>query len=128
MSDPHGPVRRAMILLAAGMYLFLAILNFTHLSHLLAQPEPRRSVRIGMASVSALSGLLTLYLWKRDRDGRPLPLSACLKPAWLVVGLSLVDARYASGMAIFLFIGLGAALVGLWGIAILLRLFFPRKP
>lgn len=128
MSDPQAPVRRAMLLVAAGMYLFLGALNFTHLAHLLAQPEPRRSVRIGMASASALSGVLTLYLWKRDRDGRPLPLSACLQPAWLVVGLSLVDARYASGMAIFLFIGLGAALVGLWGIASLIRLLLPRKP
>jgi hypothetical protein len=120
-------LRRGTILLTAALFLTLAGLNFSHLPLLLAGDEPRRTVRLTMATAALIAGLWSLYLFVRDLRGRGLPLAACLRPAWLVIGLSLVDAFLASGRWSFLFVGLTATAMGLLSTFFLLRQLRMRR-
>lgn len=115
--------RRLALILVAGLYLTLAALNAAHLPVLVALEEPRRSTRFTMAGLSALFGLFALYLLVRDLKGRALPFASAVRPAWLIVGLSLLDAHQATRRLDYLIVGVAAIAMGLVSLAMMIPSF-----
>ena len=100
---------------AVGFFLFLAFHTLWHAETVLGWDEPRRSLKLAMAATSFAAGLLVLWLTVRDLRGTSAPVSASLKPAWIVVGLNLLYAYATHAFLPLLVAGLLGVAVGAWG-------------
>lgn len=121
MRDPKALARRVALVLGAALFLVIAGMNLTNLSTILSREEPRRSLRVFLAAASVSFAMITLALLVRDVRGRGIPLAVVLRPAWLIVGLNLVDMYFATHKGLFMVTGGLAIAVGVWGTALLFR-------
>lgn len=104
-----------MMAVAVGFFLFLGIHTLWHLETVLGWDEPRRSLKLVMAATSLFAGGLVLWLTVRDLRGKAAPVSASLKPAWIVVGLNLLHAHATHAFLPLLVAGFLGLAVGAWG-------------
>lgn len=126
MADPQAVVRRAVLALAAGLFLTLALHTAWHVETIWAWAPLPRYTKLAASTISLLSGLLTAGLLLRDLWGRTAPIRHALQPAWLVVGTDLLFSYVQHGRA-WLLLPAGLALVmGLAGTLALFRGL--RKP
>ena len=115
--DPQALVRRATLVLAAAMTLFLAGHTILHAAEISVWEEPARSLKFGMAVLSGLLGLFYAGLLVRDVRGRILPSLGLFTPVWGVVGLNLLCSAHRHGVMLLFWVGGGACLAGIWGLA-----------
>ncbi len=115
-SDPQALVRRATLLLAAAMTLFLAGHTILHAREISAWEEPARSLKFGMAALSGLLGLFYADLLRRDVRGGVLPALGLFTPVWGVVGLNLLCSAHRHGVMPLYWVGGGACIAGIWGL------------
>lgn len=113
--DPAVLGRRLALLAAAALFIVIAVMNFSNLSVILAREEPRRSLRLALAACSLSLGSIMITLLGFDLRGRTLPLTVTLRPAWLIVGLNLIDEYIARQHPTLLLTGLLATAMGVWG-------------
>lgn len=116
-SDPPTLVRRATLLLAASMTLFLAGHTVLHAREISVWEEPARSLKFGMAVLSGLLGLFYTALLLRDVRGKVLPTLGLFTPVWGVVGLNLLCSAHRHGVMLLFWVGGGACIAGIWGLA-----------
>lgn len=110
--DPAVFWRRLALLAAAALFGVVAVMNLSNLAAILAREEPRRSLRLFLAASSFSLGSIMIALFVLDLRHRVLPLGVALRPAWLIVGLNLVDEYFPSQKALFMVTGCLAVGVG----------------
>ena len=115
--DPGILGRRLALLAAAVLFVVIAVMNLSNLPAILSREEPRRTLRLGLAGSSLSLGSIMVALLVLDIRGRQIPHPAALRPAWLVVGLNLVDESIPHHSAGLLTTGILAGAMGLWGLA-----------
>jgi len=113
--EPAVLGRRLALLAAAALFIVIAVMNLSNLPVILAREEPRRSLRLALAASSLSLGSIMITLFGFDLRGRTLPLAVTLRPAWLIVGLNLIDEYIARQHLTLLLTGLLAAAMGVWG-------------
>ena len=119
--DPQAVVRRAVLAVAAGLYLLLALHTAWHIETILDWEPLLSGTKIAAAGISLLAGILTAALLLLDLRGRAAPTFDALKPAWLVVGTDLIHSYYRHDFWWLLIPGVGALVMGVLGSIALFR-------
>ena len=121
MSDPQAVVRRAVLAVAAVLYLILALHTAWHVETIWDWAPLPRFTKLAASTISLMAGVLTAALLILDLRGRPAPIGDAVKPAWLVVGTDLLFSYVQHGLGWLLVPAGVALLLGLTGTAALFR-------